>query len=532
MKRIITLITIFTINIQLNAQTPTIKWWYDTNDSSFGQSAAADLDGDGLLEMVFGCYRNDGFIYTLNGDDGSLLWKFDAHDPVYGDGCNDVAPLIYDIDGDGSPEVIVPGSCYNRTFCFDGATGVLKWQCVTNGSDSPPVIADIDNDGKLEILHGEFGGSVICINAETGVMKWRISVDPNSWVQTAPTIVDLDGDGQLDFVVATWNFDNYDGIYAYRGDNHQLMWSLPVSGHFYHGTTVADLDGDGKPELLLGSYNDTVYCLNGEDGSINWTYQANGGYVGSPVVVADIDNDGSCEVIFTSWYKVYVLSNNGTLKWVYNTPNYGQAFRGVAVADVSNDSYLDLVFGTDDGKVYALSGNNGNLLWTVDLAAHYGADFDIDHAPLIADFDGDGLLDVFIVGGHTSYPDIENNYGRAYMISIGAGNGPEWLMFQHDILRRSTLCENEMSIDEIENLGDFSVYPVPFSVQTTIQTKKDLTNAELIITNSNGQTVREINKISGNKFALNREDMPAGVYFLKLIQDKKLIGIKKILITN
>jgi outer membrane protein assembly factor BamB len=141
------------------AQVPVQLWGFDTRDASFGQTAAGDIDGDGKLELVFGCYRNDSSIYALNAEDGSLLWKFNAAKPGR-DGCNDVATLIVDVDDDGIPEVIVPSSCNPTTYCFDGKTGALIWSARTRSSDSPPTVADIDGGGKLEILHGEFGGWV------------------------------------------------------------------------------------------------------------------------------------------------------------------------------------------------------------------------------------------------------------------------------------------------------------------------------------------------------------------------------------
>ncbi|MBK5284482.1 MAG: PQQ-like beta-propeller repeat protein, partial [Bacteroidia bacterium] len=288
---------IFIASITSKAQTPTIKWWFDTNDASFGQPAAGDIDGDGMLEVVFGCYRNDSSVYALNAENGSLLWKYNTH-PVGAEGCNDVAPVIYDVDNDTHLEVIVPSSCNPVTFCFDGQTGAVKWQCNTRGSDSPPTIADLDNDGTPEILHGEFGGYVKCINGENGSPAWEIPVDTNSWIQTAPTIVDLDNNGQLDFVVGTWNFNHLDSIYAFRGDNHTRMWAYPVHNYMYHGTAVADLDNDGKPELVIGSYNDTLYCINGENGTTKWKYAGSGGYIGAPASIGDIDNDGHCEVVF------------------------------------------------------------------------------------------------------------------------------------------------------------------------------------------------------------------------------------------
>lgn len=54
------IICFFILN-SINAQVPKIKWWYNTFDFSAGQSAAKDIDGDGKLEVVFGCYRNDSF---------------------------------------------------------------------------------------------------------------------------------------------------------------------------------------------------------------------------------------------------------------------------------------------------------------------------------------------------------------------------------------------------------------------------------------------------------------------------------------
>lgn len=454
---------------QMNAQVPTIKWWYDVKDASFGQSAAGDIDGDGFFEVVFGCYRNDSSVYALNAENGTLLWKYNTHG-VGAEGCNDVAPMIYDVDQDSLLDVVVPSSCNPVTFCFNGISGAVKWQCKTRGSDSPPTLADLDKDGNFEIVHGEFGGYVKCINAEDGTSAWEIPVDLNSWIQTAPTIVDLDNNGQLDFVVGSWNFKGLDSIYAFRGDNQKLLWSYPVHDYMYHGTAVADLDNDGKPELLVGSYNDTLYCINGENGTTQWKYTASGGYIGSPATIADLDHDGSCDVVFMSSYQVTALSNTGVLKWQYNIPGYEQSFRGAAIADINNDAFPDVIFGTNKGKLIALNGNNGSVIWTLDLAAHYGnAKFALDHAPLVADFDHDDTLDIFIVGGHAEYPAFQNNFGRAYMISANKGRGPDWLMFQRDIHRQSSMCSfSPMALNEMNKPEGYALYPNPAQSEITL----------------------------------------------------------------
>ncbi len=502
-----------------SGQTPQFLWGFDTRDASFGQSAAGDIDDDGKYELVFGCYRNDSSVYALNAEDGSLLWKFNAA-TAGGDGCNDTAPLIVDIDDDGIPEVILPSSCNPTTYCFDGKTGAIIWSARTRGSDSPPTVADTDGDGKLEILHGEFGGWVRCLNAEDGSLAWDLAVDTRSWIQTAPTILDADGDGALDFVVATWNNNAGDTntIRAYRCGDRALLWSVPLADVTYHGTTVADLDKDGKPELAIGDYSGTLYVLNAEDGSLAWTKQSLGAghYIGAPVSAGDINGDGSCELIAVSWYKVMALSPDGQLLWDYDIDGYGTAFRGVALADVDGDALLDAVFGTSNGLLIALKGIDGSLLWSVDLAAAYGdSRFGLDHAPIIADLDGDDKLDVFIVGGHTEYPDFSANFGRAYALSIGRGTGPEWLMFQQNYHRNASLCTG--SVNSVRILIDERppaafLYPQPVGDIVNVQYEglhafRILDEAGRIVTTGHAE---------GSEISINVGSLTTGSYFIVL----------------
>jgi len=424
---------------------PIIKWNFDFYDNCFGQAAAGDIDGDEKLEIVFGAYRNDSCVYCLNSEDGSLLWKINTG------GCNDAAPLIYDVNNDGNLEVIVASSCVPTTFCLNGSDGSVIWTCPRLGTDSPPSIADIDNDGKLEILHGEFEGWVICINAETGVKEWEILVDSSTnWIQTAPTIIDINKDGQLDFVVASWGTDSSSSVWAYQGDNLELFWrsNLP-QGHIYHGSSYADIDNDDKDELLIGSYDGNVYAINSEDGSLLWSYEYSEESfysVGAPVTIADINNDEKYEIIFCNFNIVGVLSEEGELLWNYRQNNYATTFRGVITSDINADNYLDIIFGNSNGELTALSGFDNSVLFCLNLAEHFGKEYNMDSAPLVADFDNDGVLDIFITGGLTNYPDVENNYGRAYLVSTAKGNGPDWLMFQRNHLRNASIPIEKSSI--------------------------------------------------------------------------------------
>ena len=197
----------------------------------------------------------------------------------------------------------------------------------------------------------------------------------------------------------------------------------------YHGCSFADLDEDGRPELVIGSYDSHVYVFNAEDGSLAWQYVAPY-YIGAPTSLGDLNNDGHLEVVFVAYNMLGVLSHTGALLWSATTG--GNMFRGAALSDVDGDGILDVVFGSEDGVLRALKGSTGQVLWTCDLEAHYGNVYEVDHAPVIADLNNDGQLEVFIVGGYGISDPWTNNHGRAYALSAGGASGAGWPMFRHD----------------------------------------------------------------------------------------------------
>src|SRR5207253_8992350 len=111
-----------------------------------------------------------------------------------------------------------------------------------SGTNVVPVIADVDGDGKPDVIahsSNTASHSLICLNND-GSVKW---VSPG-----------LDRDPMWDFVLTL------DGSYGYVG--------MPV---------VADLDGDGQPEVISGRS-----VLNGKDGTLKWVGTGGAGRVWDP----------------------------------------------------------------------------------------------------------------------------------------------------------------------------------------------------------------------------------------------------------
>ena len=410
---------------------PAELWHFDFDSNSYGGAAVGDIDSDGKFEIVFGTYMGDETLYALNAEDGSIAWTYWA-----GPGPLDASVKLVDVNDDGNLEVIFAtsgsyGVGAGVMHCLHGCSGTPMWHYNPNTcTDSPPAIADIDNDSRLEILYGTFhdgeiGGYVHILNAEDGSLA-DIAGPYNGHIQSGPAVVDLDLDGQLDFIITM--FGGNDRIYAVNGSDYSTMWSYLTGDSMYHTCSFSNLDDDAFPELVVGNYDGYVYALHGENGSLYWQHDVT--YASYCTSIADVDGDSLNEVIASGSFEVTVINNDGSELWSRSL--YG-SFRGAAVADVDGDEGLDVIIGGDDGILMAYDGAAGSTLWSFDAASDYGqTPFEMDHAPVIADFDGDRNLDIFIIGGRGYSGDPQNNYGRAYALELSDTTGPGWTMFHHD----------------------------------------------------------------------------------------------------
>ena len=77
-----------------------------------------------------------------------------------------------------------------------------------------------------------------------------------------------------------------------------------------------------------------------------------------------------------------------------------------------------------------------------------------------------------------------------------------------------------------------TIYPNPFSALTTLQTLTPLNNATLIVVDIFGQTVAQINNINDRSITFNRDNLPSGMYFIRLTQNGQVIATNKIIINN
>lgn len=86
--------------------------------------------------------------------------------------------------------------------------------------------------------------------------------------------------------------------------------------------------------------------------------------------------------------------------------------------------------------------------------------------------------------------------------------------------------------NSISNENIVSVFPNPFSTETTFKTDEAFKDATLEIYNSLGQTVKQIKNISGKTVTLFRDNLPSGLYYIQMRQESKVIATEKLIITD
>lgn len=144
--------------------------------------------------------------------------------------------------------------------------------------------------------------------------------------------------------------------------------------------------------------------------------------------------------------------------------------------------------------------------------------------------------------GNTSCNDISWNVttiNQAVSITTASAPSNITLMdnpinwnFNNRYLYTADICHYLSAESLSMNADNWRIYPNPFSSQTTFETDNFLHNATLTLHNSFGQTVKEIQNISGQTVTLLRENLPSGLYFVRLTEENKTVLAAKLVVVD
>ncbi|MBA6411800.1 VCBS repeat-containing protein [Parahaliea sp. F7430] len=396
-----------------------------------GSLAVGDVDNDGELEIVgiggVTPYLFIDTIWIIKASDCSPIMN-QSQDVVDGGGAETFShPGLLDIDGDGDLEIIVVRNRFPEAEGgnFDGQhlmaihhDGTLAWPG-NGGSEtsaylnpafmdyqhSGPTFADLDGDGRVEILMTGKIGNVVngtiqhvltVYNSVDGSIKWEHVGEYYSGNadEQPPVVADLNLDGKMEVILHT-------SVIDHEGNTKFVLPTEPRYGNHPHlYSAVANFNSDPWPEIVARDW--THNYLFKYDGTLIWKKPNPGTMPRNQIAVADFDGDGEVEFAYTqmidggSGYTV-VYDNDGSILWSHqDIPEFvtGHANHGenITAFDANGDGAIDIVIHlmppstADNQGVYIFDGRDGALLHFEPISR-----YSISQRFLtIADVDGDG----------------------------------------------------------------------------------------------------------------------------------------------
>jgi len=371
----------------------TTKWVSDTARDSGGNHhapAAGRVQGEGMVYAPVSGQadtRNCALV-ALNGTTGSARWSY----PIPPTNCtiHSVAdPTLADFDSDGTEEVIAATTEQTVT-AYDPLTGDIELRHnLTSYGYTKPIVADFVGDGDPEIIVVDVKGTVFVLKPN-GTAVWSKQLSSYTWGQ--PAVADFDGDGDPELTVATGGTGR---LYVFE-QNGSMAWNHPQS---YEDSitwmTTGDADDDDAVEIVVATTSGRVSMVDGTSGAREWT--RNLGSFAAVHAFGDGDGDGTPEV--------YAVARDGKLRsldpttgeteWTTTlTTGDIQMMPPPALGDVTGDGDPELVAVTNDGIVSIVDPESGTILGT------YEREAPIYTHPRLADIDGDGDLEAFVMYAH------------------------------------------------------------------------------------------------------------------------------------
>jgi len=351
-------------------------------------------------------------------------------DPVEVDE-GEIAENIITFIEPGLDDVTVTSSIGTVTeqFVNSGTPGQFldSGQSLGNADSRDIELFDADGDGDLDALVvNNVVNYELWLNDGTGEFT-RGTSPANSDATMRMAMGDVDGDGDLDVYTATWS--GKDKIWLNDGSGGFTDSGQRLAGGRTLGVALGDVDGDGDLDgYATGriNYYDSLW-LNDGDGIFTNSGQILGTTSTSHTDVAleDLDGDGDLDAFVTSINANKVLLNQGGLQGgiegVFRDSGQNlnnDRSQAVTLADVDGDGDLDAFVVNRDGARHELWLNDGKGLFT-DSGQNLGPSGTGYCDVSLRDLDHDGDLDAFVANGKGVPNRVWLNDGKGHFTDSG-----------------------------------------------------------------------------------------------------------------
>lgn len=469
-----------------------------------------DLDGSEMHDIEIAVLTEDGDLYALLSGGPSGQDVIAQGFPVKLEGSDHRGPLCFDLDGNGTDEIITTSQAGGQLkVSVTGGDGLSQdaWP-ITIDEESiaipaiyPHIISGVRAD-SADIILVTTDGTVYRISGR-GEVLWHVSLDET--VEVPPVLADLDRDGDID------------------GDN------------------IAELRGD--LEIVVGTVDGDVYVISSDGELLPGGPQSTGGRIRSPLAAADVNMDGYVEIVTLiedSWdLNIYRLNDTGNAlmklrqfpkhipvqdvsgsKPYFSSPVTAD-IDGAIAADQGRFSGEEILFGTKDNKL---------LVFDVSEATSpiksYPLGGDLVASAAVGDVDDDGLIDILASD--------DRGYIYGWKTEMNASQSrSSWSQLGSDFTRKYANVDSLLlaipSEPPVFTQDSLYVYPNPFipskhsKVNIHFEVDRQFMEAKTYIFDISGRRIKEIELFDNSvkepgdfnpNFRI--DDLSSGVYILAL----------------
>ena len=347
------------------ASTPVVAQLNDDNgDGVINNSDVADLVVVTFKNNIF--YKN-GLVRALSGIDGAELWAYE-NGGVFSDPRNTVAAA--DLDGDGIVEIVL-NDFASPVIQVVNHLGEVKKEFTKSGKPLGSVtLSDINNDGVVEIVNGDnvfsydsgllyttnWSAASIAFDADNngtqevlsggglydsnGVQLWQYGAPGSIWFSS---VVNLDDDLEPEIVISNPSNNASESVFAVLEHDGNVKWELTNPNNLGGGAqAVSNFLGANSLGIVYSGYSSVdMYNTSGE---VVWSF-ANGDVFNGKMGVSayDFNGDGIDEVIVQDHLKVRVLNglNGEVLSTVANST--WSLWEYPVIVDLSGDDNAELI---------------------------------------------------------------------------------------------------------------------------------------------------------------------------------------------
>ena len=339
-----------------------IKWVYYAQEKITTDPITADINNQGREETILAAGKT---LHAINYE-GKPIWTYKTNTTIT------TTPTAADLNNNGKKEIIIG--------TLDGIIHVInhlgqhQWSYQAEGEIiNNPIAADLENNQKKEIIFASADGNLYILDYKGRKIRAHKTT---AATETTPAIKDLDGDGYKDIIygsndkalhVMLWR----GSIISYRTDsNHKANPTI-------HEKTIITSTEDGEIfKLKLGTEYSRERFTTMKALTLLWNRTMEG-----EATSAAIGEQGNQTIIAVgAGRNLHILTPNGEEETRYSTNK--EINQQPAIADLNNDSQLEIIITTREGETIILDSNH-TAVWSHKL------DKETTVSPVITDLDGD-----------------------------------------------------------------------------------------------------------------------------------------------